>query len=156
LGGPLDDSHECGFMVEEADEVRPVKIVPYLRQVVCRPGLFYQISRPFCRNHGFTLPSLEKSARAGPAGKIFVYCFDPHRGSPVADLILGLIPGIDSGPIKCVLDHFALIGSGAFEDLSTKAALTFNPENADVAGVRYLSYFGTGHISLALMVAFAL
>jgi hypothetical protein len=59
LGGPLDDSHECGFMVEEADEVRPVKIVPYLRQVVYRPGLFYQISRPFCRNHGFTLPSLE-------------------------------------------------------------------------------------------------
>jgi triacylglycerol lipase len=78
----------------------------------------------------------------------------PHRGSPVADLILGLIPGIDGGPAKRVLDHFASVRSGAFEDLSTKAAPAFNSENADVAGVRYLSYFGTGHISLALRSTF--
>jgi triacylglycerol lipase len=80
----------------------------------------------------------------------------PHRGSPVADLLLGLIPGIDSGPVKKFLNHFASIGSGALDDLSTAAAVNFNKENPDVSGVHYFSYFGSGHISLALRPTFEL
>ena len=52
----------------------------------------------------------------------------PHRGSPVADLLLGLIPGIDSAPFQKFLNHFPAVGSGALDDLSTKAAVTFNQE----------------------------
>lgn len=75
----------------------------------------------------------------------------PHRGSPVADLLLGLIPGIDSAPVRHMLDRFPSIGSGALDDLSTKTAVLFNQEIQDVPGVRYLSYFGFGHTSLALL-----
>jgi triacylglycerol lipase len=74
----------------------------------------------------------------------------PHRGSPVADAILGLIPGIDARPVKAVLERLSSIGSGALDDLSTAAAVKFNQENPDLPHVRYLSYFGCGHISLAL------
>ena len=74
----------------------------------------------------------------------------PHRGSPVADLVLGLLPGIDGKVVRSALDHFASIQSGALEDLSTKAAAQFNQENPDVPGVRYFSYFGMGKISLVL------
>src|SRR6185437_1349109 len=75
----------------------------------------------------------------------------PHRGSPVADLLLGLIPGIDSAAFQRFLNHFPAVGSGALDDLSTKAAVTFNQEIKDAPGVRYLSYFGFGHTSLALL-----
>ena len=74
----------------------------------------------------------------------------PHRGSPVADLLLGLIPGIDSAPFQKFLNHFPAVGSGALDDLSTKAAVTFNQEIKDVPGVTYRSYFGFGNTSLAL------
>jgi triacylglycerol lipase len=80
----------------------------------------------------------------------------PHRGSPVADLIVGLIPGVASDLIKAVLERFSSIGSGALDDLTTKAAVTFNQENPNVTGVRYLSYFGTGHTSVALVPTFEL
>jgi len=75
----------------------------------------------------------------------------PHRGSPVADLLVGLIPDIDSAPLQRFLNHFPAVGSGALDDLSTRAAVTFNQEIKDVPGVRYLSYFGFGHTSLALL-----
>ena len=74
----------------------------------------------------------------------------PHRGSPVADLLLGL-PGIDATPLQRFLNHFPAVGSGALDDLSTKAAVTFNQEIKDAPGVRYLSYFGFGNTSLALL-----
>ena len=75
----------------------------------------------------------------------------PHRGSPVADLFLGLLPGIDAQPVRKVLDHFVSVGSGALDALSTKSAPQFNQDNPDVPHVRYLSYFGCGHISVALL-----
>src|SRR5215469_10984999 len=37
----------------------------------------------------------------------------PHRGSPVADLVLGLLPEIDGKVVRSALDHFASIQSGA-------------------------------------------
>jgi len=74
----------------------------------------------------------------------------PHRGSPVADAVLGLLPGIDAEPVRMLLDRFASLGSGALDDLTTRAAVKFNQENPDLPHVRYLSYFGSGHISLAL------
>jgi len=78
----------------------------------------------------------------------------PHRGSPVADLVLGLIPGIDSRPVRAVLDRLSSIGSGALDDLTTTAALKFNQENPDLPHVRYLSYLGCDHISLALLATY--
>lgn len=78
----------------------------------------------------------------------------PHWGSPVADLLLGLIPGINSAPLQMFLNHFPAVGSGALEDLSTKAAVNFNNEIKDVPGVTYRSYFGFGgldHTSFALL-----
>jgi triacylglycerol lipase len=80
----------------------------------------------------------------------------PHRGSPVADAILGLIPEIDARPVQAVLNRFASIRSGALDDLATAAAAKFNQENPDVAHVHYFSYFGCGHISLALLPTFEL
>ena len=78
----------------------------------------------------------------------------PHRGSPVADLVLGLIPGIDARPVRAVLDRLSSIGSGALDDLTATAAVAFNQENRDLPHVRYLSYFGCGHISLALLATY--
>ncbi len=78
----------------------------------------------------------------------------PHRGSPVADLALGLIPGIDARPVRAVLDRLSSIGSGALDDLTTTAAVGFNQENRDLPHVRYLSYFGCGNISLALWATY--
>jgi triacylglycerol lipase len=75
----------------------------------------------------------------------------PHRGSPVADLLLGLIPGIDSAPFQKFLNHFPAVGSGALDDLSTKAAVPFNQEIKDGPGVTHRSYFGFGDTSLALL-----
>ncbi len=78
----------------------------------------------------------------------------PHRGSPVADLVLGLIPGIDARPVRAVLDRFSSVESGALDDLTATAAVRFNQENPDLPHVRYLSYFGCGHISLALLATY--
>lgn len=80
----------------------------------------------------------------------------PHRGSPVADALLGLLPGIDSRPVRDLLDRFSSVGSGALDDLTTAAAAIFNEDNPDLPHVRYLSYFGSGHISLALLPTFEL
>src|SRR5215467_13558972 len=46
----------------------------------------------------------------------------PHRGSPIADLLLGLLPGLQSAAVRSTLDGFAGVGSGALEDLSTRSA----------------------------------
>jgi triacylglycerol lipase len=74
----------------------------------------------------------------------------PHRGSPVADLLLGLLPGIDSTLVRNALNKFASIGSGALHDLSTPAAVDFNKNYPPIGGVRHFAYYGSGHISLAL------
>lgn len=80
----------------------------------------------------------------------------PHRGSPIADVILGLAPEIDAKPVQILLERFSSIGSGALNDLTTTAAAKFNQENPDQPHVRYLSYFGCGRISLALRPTYEL
>jgi triacylglycerol lipase len=80
----------------------------------------------------------------------------PHRGSPVADAVQGLLPGIDVVPVRKLLNSFQSIGSGALGDLTTAAALRFNEENPDLPHVRYRSYFGGSPISLALRPTFEL
>lgn len=74
----------------------------------------------------------------------------PHRGSPVADLLLGLLPAIDASPVRAVLNSFRSVRAGALDDLTTAFAVQFNQQNPNLPNVRYYSYFGTGHISLAL------
>lgn len=80
----------------------------------------------------------------------------PHRGSPVAEAVLGLLPGIDARPVRELLDRFSCVGSGALDDLTTTSAVKFNEENPDLPHVRYLSYFGCGRMSLALLPTFEL
>jgi len=74
----------------------------------------------------------------------------PHRGTAIADLLLGLLPGIDSTSVRRVLDRFPAVQSGALDCLTTTFAIRFNQETPNVSSVRYLSYFGCGDISLAL------
>ena len=74
----------------------------------------------------------------------------PHRGSPVADLLLGLLPGIDSAPVRALLNRFRSVQAGALDDLTTRSSVKFNQENPDLPGVRYYAYFGFGNTSLVL------
>jgi triacylglycerol lipase len=74
----------------------------------------------------------------------------PHRGSPVADLLLGLLPGIDAAPVRAVLNSFRSVRAGALDDLTTTFAVRFNNDNPNLPNVRYYSYFGFGNTSLVL------
>lgn len=74
----------------------------------------------------------------------------PHCGSPVADLLFGLFPGLDDAIVRAALDQVRTVRSGALDDLTTASAMHFNQENPDVPHVRYLSYFGSGNVSLVL------
>lgn len=80
----------------------------------------------------------------------------PHRGSPLADVLVGLLPGLDAAPVRSLLNAFPPIQAGALGNLTTTFARQFNDENPDWPGVRYLSYFGTGTISLVLRATHAL
>ena len=77
----------------------------------------------------------------------------PHRGSPVADLLVGPAP---SGPQRLVYeivrDTMSRQGYavGGLANLTTGAAVAFNQQYADVAGVTYLAYAGCGPRSYAL------
>lgn len=66
----------------------------------------------------------------------------PHRGSPVADMALGLIPGNAQVAIDVLLNQLTL-DWGQIVDLSTVQARTvFNPQNPDDPRVYYQSFAG--------------
>ncbi|MFT3692711.1 MAG: alpha/beta fold hydrolase [Kofleriaceae bacterium] len=78
----------------------------------------------------------------------------PHRGSPVADVALGVLPG-DSSAALDVLGN--LIGldtdgsstsfAGALHDLSSDGAAQFNADNPNVAGMPYFSIAGRSNLA---------
>ncbi len=79
----------------------------------------------------------------------------PHRGSPIADLVLG--PAPDGGEIrpfvyKLLRNTFDELGLSLdrLGDLTTGGAATFNAAHPDVPHIAYRSYAGAGVESIAL------
>ena len=74
----------------------------------------------------------------------------PHRGSPLADLGLGITSSLDASQEDAILAIGKLLGTDvdkaalnrALVDLSEKQAPVFNAANPDAAGVVYYSYAG--------------
>lgn len=74
----------------------------------------------------------------------------PHRGSPLADLALGITSSITASQEDALLAFTGILGSdvdaaqvqSALVDLAEASAPAFNAANRDVAGVTYASYAG--------------
>ncbi len=79
----------------------------------------------------------------------------PHRGSPVADVASGVLPGDSSAALSVLADLFGLApGSsssfpGAIELLTTDGAAAFNAANPDVPGLPYWSVAGRSNLVAA-------
>lgn len=77
----------------------------------------------------------------------------PHRGSPLADLLVGPTPiGTQRLVYEIVKDAMAHLGYevGGFASLTTRSAIAFNQECPDVPGIKYFAYAGCGPRSYAL------
>ena len=72
----------------------------------------------------------------------------PHRGSPVADLLLGHPLGLEF-PFRDFFSQFAAANAHALIDLTTTAAPGFT-EKDPVPGIRYFAYAGKGVASALL------
>jgi len=77
----------------------------------------------------------------------------PHRGTPLADLVLGPTP---LGPrrlayetVKDLIAHMSF-DIGGLASLTTRAAVSFNQQCPDVPGARYFAYAGCGPRSYLL------
>ncbi len=74
----------------------------------------------------------------------------PHRGTPIADVGLGLLPGFAEDALAWFLEWLGATAVGSesdaiasFESLTTGFVQDeFNPANPDAPGVRYISYAG--------------
>jgi triacylglycerol lipase len=74
----------------------------------------------------------------------------PHRGSPLADIALGLTSSIAASAEDAILALTDILGPGidsadvdlALTDLAEATAPAFNAANPDAAGVTYYSYAG--------------
>ena len=79
----------------------------------------------------------------------------PHRGSPIADLLVGPQPSL-LDPRRLTYDIFAHLAAefgqdvGALGDLTSAFAAQFNHENPNVNHVQYFSYAGAGMESFLL------
>jgi len=80
----------------------------------------------------------------------------PHRGSPVADLLVGARPELKD-PRRFAYDVISRtlsrlgVAFGALGDLTTGFAEQFNQDNPALDHVRYLPYAGCGKCSLLLI-----
>ncbi len=70
----------------------------------------------------------------------------PHRGSPLADVALGLTDGDQAAALDALVQLVGQVDPDALdralEDLAEANAPAFNAANPDAAGVRYQSYAG--------------
>jgi len=71
----------------------------------------------------------------------------PHRGSKVADVALGVLPGNSSAALDALANLFGISGSGAsfagaVHVLSSDGAAQFNADVLDVQGMPYFSVAG--------------
>lgn len=78
----------------------------------------------------------------------------PHRGSPVADVALGVLPGDSSAALDVLGNLFGLDTSGsstsfagALHDLSSDGASQFNADNPNVPGLPYFSIAGRSNLA---------
>jgi triacylglycerol esterase/lipase EstA (alpha/beta hydrolase family) len=72
----------------------------------------------------------------------------PHRGSPVADLLLGDPLGLEF-PFSNLLAQFATANAHALVDLTSTGAPGFTNKDP-VPGIRYFAYAGSGVVSALL------
>src|SRR5207237_2783185 len=81
----------------------------------------------------------------------------PHRGSPVADLLVGPKPDLlDSRrfayeTVSRALSQLLAIQFGALGDLTTGFAEQFNRDNPKLDHIRYFAYAGSGNGSFVLL-----
>lgn len=71
----------------------------------------------------------------------------PHRGSPIADLLVGDAPGARTRPLCRVLGRVAAalgLSMGGLGNLTTSYAVQFNRAHPDIGGVPCYCYAGTG------------
>jgi len=80
----------------------------------------------------------------------------PHRGSPVADVAFGILPGDSTAALNVLADFFGVATDGsstnfraAMEALSTAGAAQFNLDTPDVPGMRYYSIAGRSNMAHA-------
>jgi len=76
----------------------------------------------------------------------------PHRGSPVADVATGLVPGDSAAALDALADLFGFSGTsfeGALQDLTSAGASAFNAATPDAPGVRYWSVAGRSNLATA-------
>jgi len=80
----------------------------------------------------------------------------PHRGSPVADVALGILPGNSSAALDVLANFFgaSTTGSsasfqGAMMALSSSGAAAFNAATPDVPGMPYYSIAGRSNLAHA-------
>lgn len=85
----------------------------------------------------------------------------PHRGTKVADIVLGLVPGATEGFINAIATLFAWTYNDArmrmdinasLVGLSEREAVSFNRDNRDDARVRYWSYAGRSNLRTGVAV----
>jgi triacylglycerol lipase len=72
----------------------------------------------------------------------------PHRGSPVADVLLGHPMGLEF-PFSALLAQFANANAHALLDLTTTGAPGFTQKDP-VPGINYFAYAGSGLVSALL------
>jgi len=81
----------------------------------------------------------------------------PHRGSPVADLLVGPKPDLLDPrrfayeTVSRALSQLLAIQFGALGDLTTGFAEQFNRDNPKLDHIRYFAYAGSGNGSLVLL-----
>ena len=78
----------------------------------------------------------------------------PHRGSPVADVAAGILPGDSSAALDALADFFGAseLGSsssfpGAIQTLTTAGAAAFNAATPDAPSVTYYSIAGRSNLA---------
>ena len=78
----------------------------------------------------------------------------PHRGSPVADVALGLAPGDSTAALDVLGDFFGISTNGsttsfagALQSLSSAGAAQFNADTPDVPTIPYFSVAGRSNLA---------
>ena len=74
----------------------------------------------------------------------------PHRGSPVADVAAGLLPGDSDAALDALADVFGLSGTsfeGVLGEMTTAGSVAFNAATPDAPGVKYWSVAGRSNLS---------
>jgi triacylglycerol lipase len=141
----------------DTSEDRAASLKPQIESILAMTGAA-KVNLIAHSQGGLDARVLASSAGLGMAGVIasVTTIATPHRGTPVADLALGLVSGIPEATVSAVTGAFLqLLESGVYSitsnpmlyaqatEMSTGyMSSTFNPKYKDAAGVVYASYAG--------------